>query len=260
MDGERVTKPKDSRRRHSDAFKHVLVERSLVPGASVAAIAQDAGVNATRLFNWRRLHLQAAVPAAAEEPRGPVLLPVTVVEPKSASTPPLPAAPTPAPAARPPAGSIEINIRGTVVRVRGNSTKSSRREQGNYRSSLQLELAAIRPRQKRARQSRQKRDTAQAYASALGMDFTCAEVHSMRELFRSLDRFAGLALKTPSRRLRSMKSPLTGVAAFRSSSPSENANGMANPLTGCELKLTTFDQMFMSGVCLFSTQFFPLAH
>jgi len=45
MDGQRVTKPKDTRRRHTDAFKQALVERSLVPGASVAAIAQDAGIN-----------------------------------------------------------------------------------------------------------------------------------------------------------------------------------------------------------------------
>ena len=46
MDGQRVTNPKDTRRRHSDAFKQALVERSLVAGASVAAIAQDAGINA----------------------------------------------------------------------------------------------------------------------------------------------------------------------------------------------------------------------
>jgi transposase len=126
MDGERVTKPKDTRRRHTDAFKHALVERSLVPGASVAAIAQDAGINANLLFNWRRLHLQAAASATAEEPRGPVLLPVTVVEPVS-SAPPTPAAPPPAPAARIPAGSIEINIRGAVVRVRGTVDEASLR-------------------------------------------------------------------------------------------------------------------------------------
>ena len=63
MDGQRVTKPKDIRRRHTDAFKQALVERSLVPGASVAAIAQDAGINANLLFNWRRLHLQCMRPA-----------------------------------------------------------------------------------------------------------------------------------------------------------------------------------------------------
>ena len=126
MDGERVIKPKDIRRRHTDAFKQALVERSLVPGASVAAIAQDAGVNANLLFNWRRLHLQAAASAAAEEPRGPVLLPVAVVEPAPVLAPP-PTAPTPAPAARPSAGSIEINIRGTVVRVRGVVDEASLR-------------------------------------------------------------------------------------------------------------------------------------
>lgn len=127
MDGERVTKAKDSRRRHADAFKHALVERCLVPGASVAAIAQDAGINANLLFNWRRLHLQAAASAAAGDSRGPVLLPVTVVEPPPVLAASPPAALTPAPAARPPAGSIEINIRGTVVRVRGTVDEASLR-------------------------------------------------------------------------------------------------------------------------------------
>lgn len=127
MDGERVTKPKDIRRRHTDAFKQALVERSLVPGASVAAIAQDAGINANLLFNWRRLHLQAVALTAAEDARGPVLLPVTVVEPRPAAVAPTTVAPTPAPAARPPAGSIEINIRGAVVRLRGSVDEVSLR-------------------------------------------------------------------------------------------------------------------------------------
>lgn len=125
MDGQRVTKPQSTRRRHSDAFKQSLVERSLVPGASVAAIAQDAGVNANLLFNWRRLHLQSMASGAAEDPRGPVLLPVTVVEP-TPSCPPSPA-PPPAPTARAAVGSIEINIRGTVVRVRGPVDEASLR-------------------------------------------------------------------------------------------------------------------------------------
>ena len=50
---------KDTRRRHSDAMKFELVERSLRPGASVAALAQENGINANLLFNWRRLHLRA---------------------------------------------------------------------------------------------------------------------------------------------------------------------------------------------------------
>ena len=53
---KRVTKGQDIRRRHSDALKRELVERSLEPGASVAAIVLEAGVNANLLFNWRRLH------------------------------------------------------------------------------------------------------------------------------------------------------------------------------------------------------------
>lgn len=65
--GRRLTKPKDTRRRHTDAFKQALVERSLVPGASVAVIAQDAGINANQLFNWRRLRLQAAASTADAE-------------------------------------------------------------------------------------------------------------------------------------------------------------------------------------------------
>jgi transposase len=125
MDGQRVTKPKDTRRRHTDAFKQALVERSLVPGASVAAIAQDAGINANLLFNWRRLHLQSSALPAADAARAPVLLPVTVVDPALASS--SPPAPPPAPAARASAGSIEINIRGTVVRVRGSVDEASLR-------------------------------------------------------------------------------------------------------------------------------------
>ena len=56
-----------------------------------------------------------------------VLLPVTVVEPRPAAVAPTTVAPTPAPAARAAAGSIEINIRGTVVRVRGAVDEASLR-------------------------------------------------------------------------------------------------------------------------------------
>ena len=127
MDGQRVTKPKDIRRRHTEAFKLALVERSLMPGASVAAIAQDAGINANLLFNWRRLHLQSLASAAAKDSRGPVLLPVTVVEPVAACAPSPAPPPPPAATARAPLGTIEINVRGTVVRVRGPVDEASLR-------------------------------------------------------------------------------------------------------------------------------------
>lgn len=127
MDGQRVTKPKDIRRRHTEAFKLALVERSLMPGASVAAIAQDAGINANLLFNWRRLHLQSLASAAAKDSRGPVLLPVAVVEPVAACAPSPAPPPPPAATARAPLGTIEINVRGTVVRVRGPVDETSLR-------------------------------------------------------------------------------------------------------------------------------------
>ena len=127
MDGQRVTKPKDIRRRHTEAFKLALVDRILMPGASVAAIAQDAGINANLLFNRRRLHLQSLASAAAKDSRGSVLLPVTVVEPVAACAHSLAPPPPPAVTARAPLGTIEINVRGTVVRVRGPVDEASLR-------------------------------------------------------------------------------------------------------------------------------------
>lgn len=127
MDGPRVTKPKDTRRRHADAFKQTLIDRSLVPGASVAAIAQEAGINANLLFNWRRLYLRSMALAGVQEFRDPVLLPVTVVEPVATTATAASTSTPAAPSARAPIGTIEINIRGTVVRVRGTVDEASLR-------------------------------------------------------------------------------------------------------------------------------------
>ena len=116
MDDKRVMKSDGMRRRHADEFKQALVQRTLDPGASVAAIAQEAGVNANLLFNWRRLHLQALAPAPVHAD-GPVLLPVAVVEPAQAAVVAPPASPPPTRAA--PAAGIEIAIHGARVCVRG---------------------------------------------------------------------------------------------------------------------------------------------
>ena len=120
---KREIEGKGTRRRHGEAFKRELVERSLQPGASVSALAQEHGVNANLLFNWRRLHLRelAAKPAA---PLHPALLPVTVVpELPPVATPPAPAAAL----ARTTNGTIEIEIGGARVRVRGNVDDTSLR-------------------------------------------------------------------------------------------------------------------------------------
>jgi transposase len=119
---KRVTKSQDIRRRHSDALKRELVERSLEPGASVAAIALEAGVNANLLFNWRRLHLQAEVSAVGAS-AAPVLLPVTVVAEVDRVAPLMP--PPGGPPRVAPAGNIEIDINGARVRLRGAVDEAS---------------------------------------------------------------------------------------------------------------------------------------
>ncbi|MFC5607008.1 IS66-like element accessory protein TnpA [Variovorax soli] len=108
---KRVTSGKDTRRKHSEALKQELVERSLEPGASVAAIAQQHGINANLLFNWRRLHLRVGAPAALAA-ASPTLLPVTVQ-----TVPAAKAAKVMAP--RPSTGVIEIDVGSTRVRLRG---------------------------------------------------------------------------------------------------------------------------------------------
>ena len=110
---KRVTTGRISRRKHDEAFKRELVERSLQPGASVAAIAQDNAINANLLFNWRRLYLRRGGSTIATTSPAPTLLPVTVEE-QLVATACKAAAP-----ARAPSGVIEIDIGTARVRVRG---------------------------------------------------------------------------------------------------------------------------------------------
>ena len=103
-----------SRRVHSEAFKQDLIARSLVSGASVSAMALQAGVNANLLFKWRREHLRAQRASAASANAMPMLLPVTLAAPSPAAV---------AASARTDrssgAGRIEIDIDGARVRVCG---------------------------------------------------------------------------------------------------------------------------------------------
>ena len=126
---KRVINGKATRRRHSETLKRELVERSLRSGASVSALAQEHGINANLLFNWRRLHLQAqnldtvvVAPAPAPVPR---LLPVTVqheMQPPAAPPQQPPLAP-----ARASTGTIEIEIGNARVRLRGTVDDASLR-------------------------------------------------------------------------------------------------------------------------------------
>lgn len=62
-----------ARRVHDRAFKEELIAQSLVPGALVAGIAMNGGINANLLFKWRREHVRTSAASAT------TLLPVCVI-------------------------------------------------------------------------------------------------------------------------------------------------------------------------------------
>ncbi len=114
------------RQMRSTAEKLRIVEETLVPGASVALVAREHGVNANQVFKWRRLHL-AGKPFKQRSKRSTAiaasLLPVTVSDagqplgtvvaesaPRSASVPCVPCS-----------GSIHIEFSKAQVRVEGSA-------------------------------------------------------------------------------------------------------------------------------------------
>lgn len=115
------------RRNHEQALKAELVERSLQPGASVSAIALEAGINANLLFKWRRDTRRRQVMAATPA----VLLPVHVVSdavgPRRDSSYTAAATTTVrAPATRTSRpGVIELEIAGAQLRLRGDVDEDS---------------------------------------------------------------------------------------------------------------------------------------
>jgi transposase len=121
--GTRIGDP--ARRQHDRSFKAGLVEQSLQPGASVAVIARNNGINANLLFKWRRDHkgktIAASMPTAAPPT---VLLPVHV-EPVAkvgagSALEPLPiAAVGPGSRATTRGGVIELEFAGAQLRLRG---------------------------------------------------------------------------------------------------------------------------------------------
>lgn len=112
------------RREHSPEFKRDLVARSLEPGVSVAAIAMEGGINANLLFGWRRKHLDGSSQADSAVRCQPsaVLLPVSI----EAAPTDRQCAPS-TPSARPSGGTIEIEIGGARVRLRGSVDEASLR-------------------------------------------------------------------------------------------------------------------------------------
>jgi transposase len=67
--------------RHSLELKRRIVEQTLAPGASVARIAREHGINANQVFNWRKLYQEGSLGEDAK------LLPVNVIVPTRTTAP-----------------------------------------------------------------------------------------------------------------------------------------------------------------------------
>lgn len=107
-----------TKRRHSAAFKRKILELIEQPGASVAAVALEHGVNANLVFKWRRAKLERK--RGAGTARQAVLLPVSVGPQESL----LAVAPG-GHATVVKEGVIEIEIGGARVVLRGRIDPSS---------------------------------------------------------------------------------------------------------------------------------------
>lgn len=101
---ERTAAPR--RRRRSAEDSRLIVEETLLPGASVARVARKHGVNANQVFGWRKLYESGRLGVPAS---GMTLLPVRVVEAR-VPVEEVPAAPVPASS-----GSIHIELPGRAL-------------------------------------------------------------------------------------------------------------------------------------------------
>ena len=101
-----VVQPVVKRQRRSAEEKRRIVEATLVPGASIARVAREHGVNANQVFQWR-YEYRKQTPGARTEAKAE-LLPVTL----AAGSKPIKAeviSPTA------PSGSIHIELPGRAV-------------------------------------------------------------------------------------------------------------------------------------------------
>ncbi|WP_367304276.1 IS66-like element accessory protein TnpA [Burkholderia multivorans] len=104
-------RPKRQTRRHPTEWKRTIVALTFEPGASVARVARENGINANQVWAWRRLHAQGlltddAIPEA--------MLPVVVKE----SSQPSMALEVPT-ATDITSGSIQIQHGKTSIRIEG---------------------------------------------------------------------------------------------------------------------------------------------
>ena len=120
------------RQLRSSTEKLQIVEESLVPGASVALVARQHGVNANQVFAWRKLHLSDRLVKKRSKvvtPTAARLLPVTVSDAvQQLGTVVADAARIPATArCVTSSGSIHIQFSKAQVRVEGSADASALR-------------------------------------------------------------------------------------------------------------------------------------
>jgi transposase len=102
-DAVEATAPSLKRLRRTREEKRRIVEATFVPGASIARVAREHGVNANQVFQWRHEYRKGALGVGQQAQSR--LLPVTVTaEPMSGTA-----------LAAAPAGSIHIELAGRAV-------------------------------------------------------------------------------------------------------------------------------------------------
>lgn len=95
-----TAEPAPSRRtRYSLEFKQRLVQASFAPGASIARLAREHGLNANQLFNWRYQYRKGQLGPVSPSP---LLLPVDIIDAMAA-----PASTSPTPQT---ASSLELTL------------------------------------------------------------------------------------------------------------------------------------------------------
>jgi len=102
-----IAEPKGKRQYRSREERRRIVEETLQPGASVAIVARQHGVNANQVFSWRKLYREGRLdlkPPAAE------LLPVRIAEVVGGELPPARLCP----------GVIVVELGRARIRIEGS--------------------------------------------------------------------------------------------------------------------------------------------
>lgn len=117
-----LNRPLD-RMRYSREFKRQIVEASLAPGASIAAVALSHHINANLLHKWRWSYRHGEFGAVADSF---TLAPVKLVSPARLAVA-KPSQPTKISADAKPSGTIELLFNNTRVLVHGTPDRQTLR-------------------------------------------------------------------------------------------------------------------------------------